>query len=117
MTSRYSREERPRGEIINVEVGQHFRSSDASVKRGGTLAYDGGHDRSHPSSKSIPNRHIQSLHLRAKNSDPLDLGCFLFWERNEHAPRALVLSALSAPYPARDFGMASDLVGSPSMLE
>jgi hypothetical protein len=77
-----------------------------------------GHNRSHPSSKSIPNRHIQSLHLSANNSDPLDLGsCFLFWERNEHAPRALVLSALSAPYPARDFGMALDLVWSPSVLE
>jgi dienelactone hydrolase len=39
-TSRCSREERPGGEIVNLETGQPFRWSDACVKRGATLAYD-----------------------------------------------------------------------------
>jgi dienelactone hydrolase len=39
-TSRCSREERPGGEIVNLETGQPFRWSDACVTRGATLAYD-----------------------------------------------------------------------------
>jgi dienelactone hydrolase len=39
-TARCLREERPGGEIVNLETGQPFRWSDACVKRGATLAYD-----------------------------------------------------------------------------
>jgi len=39
-TSQCSREERPAGEIVNLDTGQTFRWSDACVKRGATLAYD-----------------------------------------------------------------------------
>ncbi len=39
-TRRCFREERPGGEIVNLETGQPFRWSDACVKRGATLAYD-----------------------------------------------------------------------------
>ena len=39
-TARCLREERPGGEIVNLETGQPFRWSDPCVKRGATLAYD-----------------------------------------------------------------------------
>ncbi|MGC2529549.1 MAG: dienelactone hydrolase family protein [Candidatus Acidiferrum sp.] len=39
-SSQCSREERPGGEIVNLATGQPFRSSDACVKHGATLAYD-----------------------------------------------------------------------------
>jgi len=39
-TGACSREERPGGEIVNLETGQPFHWSDACVKRGATLAYD-----------------------------------------------------------------------------
>jgi dienelactone hydrolase len=39
-TTRCFREERPGGEIVNLETDQPFRWSDACVKRGATLAYD-----------------------------------------------------------------------------
>src|SRR5580704_14990037 len=39
-TRRCFREERPGGEIVNLETGQPFRWSDACVERGATLAYD-----------------------------------------------------------------------------
>jgi dienelactone hydrolase len=39
-TGRCLREERPGGEIVNLETGEPFRWSDACVKRGATLAYD-----------------------------------------------------------------------------
>jgi len=39
-TSQCYREERPGGEIVNLETGQPFRWSDPCVKRGATLAYD-----------------------------------------------------------------------------
>lgn len=39
-TGQCSREERPGGEIVNLETGQPFRWSDACVKHGATLAYD-----------------------------------------------------------------------------
>jgi dienelactone hydrolase len=40
ISSRCSREERPGGEIVNLETDQPFRWSDDCVRRGATLAYD-----------------------------------------------------------------------------
>jgi dienelactone hydrolase len=40
ITARCQREERPGGEIINIETGEPFGWNDACVKRGGTIGYD-----------------------------------------------------------------------------
>jgi dienelactone hydrolase len=40
ITARCRREERPGGEIINVETGQPFRWTDGCVQHGGTVGYD-----------------------------------------------------------------------------